>query len=57
MLPDPSVWSSEAMERFKSSGLPSRDWPLFRDRFIVSMTRHLADRHHEAVRSTWGSVG
>jgi hypothetical protein len=54
MLPDPREWSAEALESFRSRGLPPRDWPDYRDRYIVEMTRRLADRHQAEALAASG---
>ena len=43
MLPDPSKWTAEALSLFRKEGLPSTDWPQYRNRYIVQMTHLLAD--------------
>ena len=49
MIADPKNWEVEARSRFRQTDLPVRDWPMYRDRFIVMRARELADRHQAQV--------
>ena len=49
MIADPRDWEVEARSRFRQTDLPQREWPMFRDRFIVMRARELADRHQANV--------
>jgi hypothetical protein len=55
---DPKEWEIEARSRFRQASLPIREWPGFRDRYIVSRVRELADRHQAEVmnRADWSRI-
>ncbi len=61
MLPDPSKWTAEAFSQFRKEGLPSADWPQYRNRYIVQMTQVLAEERSKqlsaklALNASYGS--